>query len=221
MHQAVEQGLLLYRLLPGAPDGHESARKDFAVIGRASRAGRTGLHILEKLSGFLDCSAAPEYDFGGFSGELASHIGRAGLDDDRPALDWPRDVQRTPHRQMLALMIENVHLVRIEEDATRLVSPPRIVRPTVPKTSNNSMEFPRPPVAFVVPDMAGQPEIERRVGVGGRDDIPSRAAIADVVERCETASDMVRRVKRRRCRRDQTDPFRYHRESRKQRHGLE
>ena len=95
---------------------------------------------------------------------------------------------------MLALMIENVHLVRIEEDATRLVSPPRIVRPTVPKTSNDGMEFSRPPVPFVVPDMAGQPEIERCVRVGGRDDIPSRAAIADVVERCETASDMVRRV---------------------------
>ena len=95
MHQAVEQGLLLSRLLPGASDGHESAGKDFAVIRRASRRGHPRLHILIKLSGFLDRSAAPEYDFGGFGGELPSRIGCAGLDDDRPALDRPSDVQRT------------------------------------------------------------------------------------------------------------------------------
>jgi hypothetical protein len=56
------------------------------------------------------------------------------------------------------------------------------------------VEFARPPVAFVVLDMVGQAEIERRVGVGGRDDIPSRAAVADVVERGEPAGDMVRLV---------------------------
>src|ERR1700733_16145820 len=99
-------------------------------------------------------------------------------------------------------MIKDVHFVRIEEDAARLVMPPRIVRPAVPKTCNDRVEFTRPPVAFVMLNMAGQPEIESRVGVGGRDDIPSGAAIADMVERREATGDMIGFVERRRCRRD-------------------
>ena len=122
---------------------------------------------------------------------------------------------------MLTLMVEDVHFLRIEEDAARLVWPPCIVRPAVPKTGYDSLELARPPVTFVMLDMLGQPEIQRRIGIGGRDDIPSRAAVADVVERREPAGDMVGFVKGRRCRRDQTDPFSHHRKSRKQRQGLE
>ena len=118
-------------------------------------------------------------------------------------------------------MVKDVHFLRIEEDAARLVVPPRIVCPAVPKTGDDSLELARPPVAFIVLDMLGQPEIERRIGIGGGDDIPSGAAIADVVERGEPAGDMVGFVEGCRCRRDQPDPFGRHRKSRKQRQRLE
>jgi hypothetical protein len=169
------------------------------VIDRASSRGHPRLHIPIEGAGFIDRAAAPEDDFGGFGGKLPAGLGGAGLDDDRPALDRPRNVQRATHRQILTLMAKDVHLLRIEEDAARLVVPPRIVCPAIPKTGDDSLELARPPVAFIMLDMLGQPEIGRRIGIGGGDDIPSGAAIADVVERGEPAGEMVGFVEGRRC----------------------
>ena len=98
---------------------------------------------------------------------------------------------------------------------------PRVVGPAVPQPGDDVVELARPAVALVVLDMVVEPEIERRVGVGGRDDVPARAAVADVVERGEPPRDMVRLVERRRGGRDQADPFRHHRQSRQQRQRLE
>ena len=113
-------------------------------------------------------------------------------------------------------MVEDVHFLRVEEDAARLIVAPCIVRPAVPKTGYDSLELTRSPVAFVMLDMLGQPEIERRIGIGSRDNIPTGAAVADVVERGEPAGDMVGFVKGRRCRRDQPDPLGHHCKGRKQ-----
>ena len=221
MHETVEQGFLLPCLPARTPHGHERARQDLQVIGATARRGRARLHIFIELPGFLDCSAAAEYDFRGFGGELPTRVGCTGLHDDRPALDRSSDVQRTTHRQMIALVIEDVHFLRIEEDAACLVVQPCVVGPTVPQTRDDRVELARPPVAFVVLHMVGQAEIQRRVGIGGRHDIPPRSAVADVVERGEPTRDMVGFVERCRCGRDEANPFRDHRERRKQRHRFE
>src|ERR1700734_3332118 len=92
---------------------------------------------------------------------------------------------------MLTMMVQDVHFLWIEDDAARLIVLPRIICPTVPQAGYDRLELTRPAVAFVVLDMFGQSEIESCIGIGGRDDVPSRTPIADVIERGKPASDMV------------------------------
>jgi hypothetical protein len=102
------------------------------MIGGSSCRRHPGLDICIEAAGFLDCAAAAEHDFGGLGGKLAAGLGRTGLNDDRPALDRPRNVQRPAHRQMFALVVKHMHFLRIEEDAACLVPPPCVVCPAIP-----------------------------------------------------------------------------------------
>ena len=52
-----------------------------------------------------------------FGGKLPAGFRGAGLDDDRPALDGARNVERAFHRKMRPLVVERLHFRRIEEDA--------------------------------------------------------------------------------------------------------
>ena len=114
-----------------------------------------------------------------------------------------------------------MHFLGIEEDSARLIAQPGIVGPTVPQPGDHLEEFAGAPVALVMLHMIGQSEIQRRVRVGGGDDVPTRAAVADVIERGEAARDMVRLVECRRRGGDQPDPLGDHRQRREQRQRLE
>ena len=69
--------------------------------------------------------------------------------------------------------------------------------------------------------MLVEPEIQRRVRIGGRDDIPPGAAAADVIERGETAGDMIGLVEGGRAGGDQPDMFGGAGQRRQQRERLE
>jgi hypothetical protein len=60
-------------------------------------------------------------------------------------------------------------------------------------------------IALAVFQMLGQAEIERRVGVGGGDQVPPGAPAAQMVERGEAARDQIGRLEGRRGRRDQPE----------------
>ncbi len=179
------------------------------------------LHVLVEGAAVLDRPAAAEDHFRRLGRQLPAGLRRAGLDDDRPALDRPGDVERAADRQMLALMVEHVQLGRVEEDAALLVAQPGIVRPAVPEPRDHLVELAGAPVAFVVLDVVGQAEIERRVGVGGRHHVPAGPATADMVERGEAPGDVIGLVEGRRGGRDQADSLRHHGERRQQGQRLE
>ena len=48
--------------------------------------------------------------------------------------------------------------------------------------SHHRMEFPRTTVAFIMFDMVGKAEIQRGIGICCRNDIPSRPAVADMIQ---------------------------------------
>src|SRR5580698_6177892 len=127
MHETVEQRLLLASFRMGPSDDHQRTRQDLEMIGGSSRRGHPRFHVPIKAAGFLNGAAAAEYHFGGLGGELPPGLGGSGLDDDRPALDRPSDIQRPTHRQMLTFVVEDMHFLRLEENAARLVAQPRII----------------------------------------------------------------------------------------------
>ena len=80
-----------------------------------------------------------------------------------------------------------------------------VVGKAVPQAGHDIVEFARAAIALVVLDMLVEPEIQRRVGVGGRHDVPAGAAAADMVERGEAAGDVIGRVEGGRGGGDQPD----------------
>ena len=104
------------------------------------------------------------------------------MDNHGPTLHGACDVQRPGDGKIFALVIEFMHPRGVPEDAAFLVSDEGIFREAIPKPGHHIMEFARAGIAFGVVHVFGHAEIARRIGVGGGDDIPPRAAGADVIE---------------------------------------
>ena len=78
------------------------------------------------------------------------------------------------HRQELALVVEHVHAFGIEIDALLDVADEGVVGQAVPQPGHDVEELAGAAVALVVLHVLGQAEIERRIGVGGGDQVPRR-----------------------------------------------
>ena len=171
--------------------------------------------------GVGEIAAAGEDHLGGLAGKLAPGIGRAGLDDDRPALDRPGDVERPAHRQELALMVEHMHAVGVEIEALVDVADKGVLGPAIPQSGHDIVELARPAIALAMLHVLGHAEIERGVGVGGGDEVPARATAADMVERGETPGDHVGRLERGRSGGDEPQMLGEHRQRRQEGQRIE
>ncbi len=100
-----------------------------------------------------------------------------------------------------------MHLGGIEIEARFDVAHKGVVGEGIPQAGDDVVEFARPLVALGVLHVIVEPEIQRCVRIGGGDDVPSRAAAADVIERGKAAGDMVGLIKSGRACRDQADMF--------------
>ena len=128
--------------------------------------------------------------------------GRAGLHDQRPALDRAGDVERPAHGQIFSLVIEHVHFRRVEIKPRLDVAHEGVVGEGIPQARDHVIEFARPLVALGVLHMVVEPEIQRGVRIGGGDDIPARTPAA----RCGRARQNAGR--RDRARRTSSSPLR-------------
>ena len=96
-------------------------------------------------------------------------------------------------------------LVGVEVDAALDVAHEGVVGPAVPQAGDDVVELARAAVALAVLHVLVEAEIQRRVRIGGGDDVPAGAPAADVVERGEPAGDVVGRVEGRGGGGDQPD----------------
>ena len=149
------------------------------MVARAAKLFHAALHVGIECPADGDVALRGEHRLGGFGRELAAGIGRAGLHDHRPALDRAGDIERAAHREIFALVIEHMHFRRIEEDAVLDVADESIVGPAIPQPGDHVVELARAAIAFAMLHMLVEAEIERRVGIGGGDDVPAGAAAAE------------------------------------------
>ncbi len=161
-------------------------------------------------------TAAGEDHLGGLGGDLAAGVGRAGLDDDRPALDRAGDVQGAAHREELAPVVEHVQPLGVEIDALPDIADKGVVGPAVPQPGDHVEELAGAAVALAVLHVLAQAEIERRVGVRGGDEVPAGPPAADVIERGEPPGDQPGRLERGRGGGDQAEMPGRHRQRRQQ-----
>ena len=94
-------------------------------------------------------------------------------------------------------------------------------RPAVPQPGHHVVELARAAVALAVLHMLVQPEIERRVRIGGGDDVPAGAAAAQMIERGEAPRDVIGRIEGGRAGGDEPDALGDLRQRRQQRERLE
>ena len=166
----------------------------FMMLGRAAGFRHAAFHVGIEFAAGGDVARRREHRFGGFGRKLAAGIRGAGLHDHRPALHRTRDIERPAHRQIRPLVIEHMQLVGIEIEAACRVADERVVGPRIPQPGDHVVELARAAVALAVLHVIVHAEIQRRVGIGRRDDIPAGAAAAEMIERGETPGDVIGRV---------------------------
>ena len=96
-----------------------------------------------------------------------------------------------------------------------------VVGKAVPQARHHVVELARAGVALAMLHVLLQPEVQRRIRIGGGDDVPAGASAADVVERGEPAGDVVGRVEGGRAGGDQADVLGHRGQGRQQRERLE
>ena len=191
------------------------------MLARAAERLHASFHVGVEGTRHRDRTACGENNFGGLGGELAACVGRACLHDDRPALNWTRDIQRTAHFQKLAMMIEYVELLRIEVLSRLDVANERVVGPAIPQARHDVEEFARATVTRRMLHVLLEAEIQRLVRIARRHHVPSGAPAADVIERREFPRDVIRLVVSGRRGRDKPEVFSEHGERGQQRQRIE
>src|SRR3546814_4516003 len=82
--------------------------QDLEMVGITPDRAHAALHIRIEGLAALDRLLRAEDHLGRFRRELPAGLGSAGLHDHRPALDRPRDVEWSTHREVRPLMIEQI-----------------------------------------------------------------------------------------------------------------
>src|SRR5215217_9562049 len=100
-----------------------------------------------------------------------------------------------------------MHALRIEVQASLGVAGERIVGKAVPQSGYHIVELPSADIALVMLHVFLKPEIQRRVRIRGRDNVPAGPPSAEVVERGEAAGDMVGLLKCGRGSSDEANAF--------------
>ena len=154
-------------------------------------------------------------------GKLAAVVGGAGLHQHRLALRRARHVERAAHVEVLAVVIERVHLLRIEEQARLLVADEGVVVPRIPQRLHDLDEFLAAPVAHVLRLVRLVAEVERLGRIAGGDHVPAGAAAAHQIERGEFARHRVGLLEAGRGGADQADVLGVARERREHRERLD
>src|SRR5690606_904496 len=118
--------------------------------------------------------------------------------DYGPALRRARDVERTADGEVFALMVGEMDLVRIEEDAALFVDDDGVILIGVPEVEDEIDHFFGALVAIGVCRMTGNRKVLRDIGPGSHH-IPGCETLADVIERGELAGKEVRVLVSGRC----------------------
>ncbi len=125
---------------------------------------------------------ADEDGVGALGGEALAILRGAGLEDHRLALGRALDVERPLHLEELALVVERVQLVRIDEDAALLVGDVGVVLPGVPEPLHHVQVLARQPIAHVVGQVVGAAEVGRAALQPGGHHVPPGAPAGDVIQ---------------------------------------
>jgi hypothetical protein len=141
VHEAVEQGPLLARLLRRVDDDDKAAGQDLDVVRVAPGLCRPLPDIGIVVLCVGELAAVGEDHLCDLGGELAARVRSPGLDDDRPAVDRPGNIQRAAHRQELALVVEHMQPLRVEIDAVLDIADKRVVGPAFPQSCHHVEEF--------------------------------------------------------------------------------
>jgi hypothetical protein len=104
------------------------------------------------------------------------------------------DVEGAAHRKVLPLVREEMQLFGIEEAAGFAIANEGVVRIGIPETAHDVDELLRPGVSVGVGEVALAAEVPGLARVGGGDEVPARAAAAQMIEGGELARDVERFV---------------------------
>jgi hypothetical protein len=92
-------------------------------------------------------------------------------------------IERSPHRKILTLVIEHMHLCRVEESAILDIADEGVISPAFPHAHHHVIKLSCTPIPVAVLDMLLKAKIERGIRIGSGDYIPAGAAASSEAKR--------------------------------------
>src|SRR5262249_23976721 len=126
--------------------------RDLDVFGIAPAAGHFILEPRILTLGHGDVRVDHEDKFAPLRSEALAAAALARLDDYRTALRGPRHGERPARAEKTPVVVEAMHLLRMSEQAGRLVLRNRVDLPAIPMPEHHLHEFVGPIIAQVVLD---------------------------------------------------------------------
>nr|GEU28526.1 hypothetical protein [Tanacetum cinerariifolium] len=205
--QRLQRAELVVRLLLRAAHHGKQAGHDLERVRMTALVRHAALDVVVKILRCRQRGLRREHHVGGGCRQVAPRFRAAGLHHHRAALRAAGDVERPGHGEMVAAMSELADFGRIGQHAARLVVHQRPILPTIPQSCDNLMKFTGPLIALGMAHVLVAAKVGRFGRVVGRDQVPSRPALGDLVERRELARHRVRLVVRGGGGADQADPL--------------
>ncbi len=144
----------------------------------------------------------------------------AGLAYDRASLRTGGKVERAANLEILPFVVDRVHLGAVRENARFRIGDDGLWLPGCPQLIDDLDPFAGHFVALVVLVNLVEAEILRGAIIVGGDEIDANPAAAKVIERRRKASAEIRRIKRGRHGRDNSQTSRGLSQDRDKRHGV-
>src|SRR5882724_106811 len=157
---------LLAGLLFAFADHHGNPRRDLQVVRPAAKLDHALLEVAIERLRRRERAARSENNFGELGSEITAGVGRSRLDDDRPSLRRPFNVESALHGEILALVVQRMELLRQEAQARVLVVDKRVILPCIPERLDNLDEFAGLRVTIRMRRQAIEPKIARGVIIG-------------------------------------------------------
>ena len=139
----------------------------------------------------LDVALRREHEIGDLAGELDPGRRRSGLGEHRMALRWPRHRQRPGDVVVLTVEVGGGEPRAVGPAPGGAVPDDRVLGPAVPQPPRHLDELGRPRVAVVVLGVRVTPEVQRRLGVVGGDDVPPDPPTGHVIGGRQPARQLV------------------------------
>ena len=132
MDEALQRLVFVLGLLSARADDERQSGENFQAVRFAAELRHAALQVIVEAAALFDSRIGREDNLRGLRREIPARVRGSGLDQHRPSLRCPRNVESPMDIEELAMVIEYMELRQIEVPPLRPIMHEGIILPAVP-----------------------------------------------------------------------------------------